>query len=260
VEMLIHDRPARRGTDAPSIDRPCRHGTLPEPFGPENPLRILLVEDEERFAAAIRRGLEAEGFIVDVVHDGIAGMRMATENAYDAIVLDILLPGENGYSVCSRLREAGNWTPILMLTALDDELDEAEGLDCGADDYITKPFSYAVLLARLRALIRRGATERPAVLEIGDLRLDPAAHRCWRAGTEVTLTTKEFALLEYLMRHPGEVLAKTELLEHVWDFAFADSSNVVEVYVGYLRKKLDRSDNATIETVRGAGYRLPAGD
>lgn len=224
-------------------------------------MRILVVEDEERLADAVRRGLEAEGFTVDVAHDGTDGLRLSRENEYDVIVLDILLPGENGYRVCSALREADNWTPILMLTALDDELDEAEGLDSGADDYLTKPFSYAVLLARLRALIRRGGSPRPAVLNIGDLRLDPATRRCWRGETEIALTTKEFALLEYLMRHGGQVLAKTTILEHVWDFAHADSSNVVEVYVGYLRKKVDTPfGKATIETVRGAGYRIMVED
>ena len=222
-------------------------------------MRILVVEDEERLAAAVRRGLEAEGFAVDVAFDGNDGFQLASSNEYDAIVLDILLPGQNGYRVCSDLRDAGNWAPILMLTALDDELDEAEALDCGADDFLSKPFSYVVLLARLRALLRRGASPRPVALEVGDLRLDPASHRCWRAGSEIALTGKEFSLLEYFMRHPGHVLAKTDILEHVWDFAFADSSNVVEVYVGYLRKKLgDSSGVPTIETVRGAGYRLVA--
>lgn len=220
-------------------------------------MRILLVDDERRFTMAVKRGLEAEGFAVDVALDGNQGLRMGQENEYDAIVLDILLPGVNGYRVCSELREGGNWAPILMLTALDDELDEAEALDCGADDFLSKPFSYVVLLARLRALLRRGTPPRPAVLKIGDLRLDPAAHLCWRGGTEIRLTTKEFTLLEYLMRHPGEVLPKTALLEHVWDFAFEDSSNVVEVYMGYLRKKLDVPfGRSSIQTVRGAGYRL----
>ncbi len=224
-------------------------------------MRILLVDDEKRFAAAVRRGLEAEGFSVDIAHDGTHGLELASSNEYDAIVLDILLPGANGYRVCSDLREAGNWAPILMLTALDDELDEAEALDCGADDYLTKPFSYVVLLARLRALVRRGASPRPAVLRVGDVRLDPAAHRCWRGETEVGLTSKEFALLEYLMRHPGEVLSKVSLLDHVWDFATSDSSNVVEVYMGYLRKKLDGSPGTSvIETVRGSGYRMTTGE
>jgi two-component system, OmpR family, response regulator len=216
-------------------------------------MRILLVDDELRFAAAVRQGLEAEGLAVDVAHDGDEGLWMAQSNAYDAIVLDILLPGLNGYRVCAELREGGDWTPILMLTALDEDLDEAEALDNGADDFLSKPFSFVVLVARLRALLRRGAPPRPAVLEVGDLRLDPAGHRCWRAGQEVELTAKQFALLECLMRHPGQVLSKTALREHVWDDAFADASNVVEVYVACLRKKLGA---ARIETIRGAGYRL----
>ena len=216
-------------------------------------MRILLVDDEQRFAAAVRQGLEAEGLAVDVAHDGDEGLWMAQSNDYDAIVLDILLPGLNGYRVCAELREGGDWTPILMLTALDEDLDEAEALDTGADDYLSKPFSFVVLVARLRALLRRGASPRPAVLEVGNLRLDPAAHRCWCAGREVNLTAKQFALLECFMRHPGEVLSKSALREHVWDYAFADSSNVVEVYVSSLRKQLG---SGRIETVRGAGYRL----
>ena len=219
-------------------------------------MRILLVDDEERFATAVRQGLEAEGLAVDLAHDGNEGLWMARSNDYDAIVLDILLPGLNGYRICAELRDGGNWTPILMLTALDEDLDEAEALDTGADDYLSKPFSFVVLVARLRALLRRGAVPRPAVLQVGDLRLDPAAHRCWRAGQEVELTTKQFALLECFMRPPGQVLSKTALREHVWDYAFADSSNIIEVYVGQLRKKLGV---ARIETIRGAGYRLVDG-
>lgn len=219
-------------------------------------MRILLVDDEQRFAAAVRQGLEAEGLAVDVAHDGDEGLWMARSNDYDAIVLDILLPGLNGYRVCAELRDGGDWTPILMLTALDEDLDEAEALDTGADDYLSKPFSFVVLVARLRALLRRGAAPRPAVLQVGDLRLDPAAHRCWRAGQEVELTTKQFALLECFMRYPGQVLSKTALREHVWDYAFADSSNIIEVYVGQLRKKLGV---ARIETIRSAGYRLVDG-
>jgi two-component system, OmpR family, response regulator len=219
-------------------------------------MRILLVDDEERFATAVRQGLEAEGLAVDLAHDGNEGLWMARSNDYDAIVLDILLPGLNGYRICAELRDGGNWTPILMLTALDEDLDEAEALDTGADDYLSKPFSFVVLVARLRALLRRGAAPRPAVLQVGDLRLDPAAHRCWRAGQEVELTTKQFALLECFMRYPGQVLSKTALRDHVWDYAFADSSNIIEVYVGQLRKKLGV---ARIETIRGAGYRLVDG-
>jgi two-component system, OmpR family, response regulator len=219
-------------------------------------MRILLVDDEERFATAVRQGLEAEGLAVDLAHDGNEGLWMARSNDYDAIVLDILLPGLNGYRICAELRDGGNWTPILMLTALDEDLDEAEALDTGADDYLSKPFSFVVLVARLRALLRRGAAPRPAVLQVGDLRLDPAAHRCWRAGQEVELTTKQFALLECFMRYPGQVLSKTALREHVWDYAFADSSNIIEVYVGQLRKKLGVG---RIQTIRGAGYRLVDG-
>ena len=219
-------------------------------------MRILLVDDEQRFAAAVRQGLEAEGLAVDIAYDGDEGLWMAQSNDYDAIVLDILLPGLNGYRVCAELRDGGDWTPILMLTALDEDLDEAEALDTGADDYLSKPFSFVVLVARLRALLRRGAAPRPAVLEVGNLRLDPAAHRCWCVGQEVDLTAKQFALLECFMRHPGEVLSKSALREHVWDYAFADSSNIVEVYVGHLRKKLGAT---RIETIRGAGYRLGDG-
>ena len=219
-------------------------------------MRILLVDDEERFATAVRQGLEAEGLAVDLAHDGNEGLWMARSNDYDAIVLDVLLPGLNGYRICAELRDGGNWTPILMLTALDEDLDEAEALDTGADDYLSKPFSFVVLVARLRALLRRGAAPRPAVLQVGDVRLDPAAHRCWRAGQEVELTTKQFALLECFMRYPGQVLSKTALREHVWDYAFADSSNIIEVYVGQLRKKLGV---ARIETIRSAGYRLVDG-
>jgi two-component system OmpR family response regulator len=219
-------------------------------------MRILLVDDEERFATAVRQGLEAEGLAVDLAHDGNEGLWMARSNDYDAIVLDILLPGLNGYRICAELRDGGNWTPILMLTALDEDLDEAEALDTGADDYLSKPFSFVVLVARLRALLRRGAAPRPAVLQVGDLWLDPAAHRCWRAGQEVELTTKQFALLECFMRYQGQVLSKTALREHVWDYAFADSSNIIEVYVGQLRKKLGV---ARIQTIRGAGYRLVDG-
>jgi len=220
-------------------------------------MRVLVVEDEKRLAAGLRNGLEAEGFAVDVALDGTDGLWMAREHPYDAIVLDIMLPGVNGYKICATLREEGVWTPILMLTAKDGELDEVEALDTGADDYLTKPFSYAVLLARLRALLRRGARERPAVLEAGDLRLDPAAKRAWRGDLEVDLTARELALLEFLLRRRGEVVSKREILEHVWDFDFEGDQNIVEVYVRHLRNKLDRPfDRVSIETVRGIGYRL----
>jgi two-component system, OmpR family, response regulator len=220
-------------------------------------MRVLLVEDEERLAGAVRQGLEEEGFSVDIAYDGADGLWRAREGSYDAIVLDIMLPKMNGFRVCSALREAGDWTPILMLTAKDGELDEAEALDTGADDFLSKPFSFVVLLARLRALLRRGAPERPAVLTAGDLRLDPAAHCCWRNGAELALTAREFSLLEFLMRRRGEVVSKTEILDHVWDPAYGGDSNIVEVYVGYLRRKVDLPfDRRTIQTVRGVGYRL----
>jgi DNA-binding response OmpR family regulator len=225
----------------------------------ERPTRVLVVEDEKGLAAGLKRGLEADGFATDVAFDGTDGLWMAREHPYDAIVLDIMLPGMNGYKVCSTLREEGVWTPILMLTAKDGEFDEAEALDTGADDYVTKPFSYLVLVARLRALIRRGAGERPAVLEAGDLRFDPGARRTWRAEVQVDLTAREMALLEFLLRHRGEVVSKREILEHVWDYDFEGDQNIVEVYVGHLRNKLDRPfERAAIETVRGAGYRLAA--
>jgi DNA-binding response OmpR family regulator len=220
-------------------------------------MKVLLVEDEPTLAGAVQRGLEAEGFTVERSGDGREGLWLATEGAYDAIVLDIMLPGLNGYMVCRQLREAHNWTPILMLTAKDGELDEAEALDTGADDFLTKPFSYVVLVARLRALIRRGKAERPSVLTAGDLRLDPAQHRCWRGHHEVRLTKRQFGLLEYLLRHAGEVVSKADILANVWDFAFEGDPNIVEVYIGYLRKKLDAPfDRASIETIRLVGYRL----
>ena len=220
-------------------------------------MRILVVEDEKALATGLKRGLEAEGFAVDVALDGPDGLWLARENAYDAIILDIMLPEVNGFQVCSTLRDEKNWTPILMLTAKDGELDEAEALDSGADDYLTKPFSYVVLLARIRALLRRDARERPAVLEAGDLKLDPASHRCWRQEEEVSLTPREFSLLEYLLRHKGEALSKAEILAHVWDFDFEGDPNIVEVYVRHLREKLDRPfGRNALQTVRGSGYRL----
>ncbi|MDQ6796666.1 MAG: response regulator transcription factor [Actinomycetota bacterium] len=223
-------------------------------------MRILVVEDEKRLAAALKRGLEQEGFAVDVTFDGTEGLWMAEEGTYDAIVLDIMLPGVNGYQVCARLREAGDWTPILMLTAKDGEFDHAEALDTGADDFLAKPFSYVVLVAHIRALLRRGAGERPSVLAAGDLRLDPAQHRCWRAEVEIALTARQFSLLEFLMRRPGEVVSKTQILGHVWDFAFEGDPNIVEVYVGYLRKKVDAPfGRRAIETLRLVGYRLDPG-
>ena len=222
-------------------------------------MRVLVVEDEKRLAAGLRKGLEAEGFAVDVALDGTDGLWMATEHPYDVIVLDIMLPGINGYKVCEALREADNWTPILMLTAKDGELDEAEALDTGADDFLTKPFSYVVLVARLRALLRRGGRERPTVLEAGDLRLDPAARKVWRGEDEIDLTAREISLLEFFLRRRGEVVSKREILDHVWDYDFEGDPNIVEVYVRHLRNKLDRPfDREAIETIRGAGYRLAA--
>lgn len=220
-------------------------------------MRVLVVEDEKRLAAGLKKGLEAEGFATDVALDGTDGLWMARENPYDAIVLDLMLPGLNGFKICSALREEGNWTPILVLTAKDGELDEAEALDTGADDYLTKPFSFAILLARLRALMRRGAPERPAVMEAGDLRFDPRSKRTWRGDTEIELTAREMSLLEFFLRNKGDVLSKREILEHVWDYDFMGDPNIVEVYVRHLRNKLDRPfSRETFQTVRGAGYRL----
>lgn len=220
-------------------------------------MRLLLVEDEVRLAAYVKQGLEADGYAVDIAADGEEGLWLARNQTYDVIVLDIMLPKLNGFRVCAQLREEGNWTPVLMLTAKDGEFDIAEALDTGADDYLTKPFSFVVLAARLRALVRRGGDRRPAVLEVGDLVLDPSSHRCRRGDIEIDLTPKEFSLLEYLMRHPGEVLSKLDILGAVWDWAFEGGPNVVEVYVGYLRRKIDRPfDRRSIETVRGVGYRL----
>jgi two-component system, OmpR family, response regulator len=218
-------------------------------------VRVLVVEDEARLAAALQRGLQAEGFAVDVAGDGLRGLDLARHGGYDAMILDVMLPGLSGYRVVRQLRAEEQWLPVLMLSAKDGEYDQADGLDCGADDYLTKPFSYVVLLARLRALLRRGARERPVVLAHGDVELDPAERRVTVGGRAVVLTAREFALLEYLMRHPGEVVSKTELLDHVWDAALETAPNAVEVYVGYLRRKIGRD---RLETVRGAGYRLAA--
>ncbi|WP_436531571.1 response regulator transcription factor [Actinoplanes sp. HUAS TT8] len=223
-------------------------------------MRVLVVEDEVAMAETIRDGLAREGFTVDLVHDGTEGLWTATENphgSYDAIVLDIMLPGLSGYEVCRQLRTREVWTPILMLTAKDGEYDQADALDLGADDYLIKPFSFVVLIARLRALIRRGAPQRPAVLRAGDLSLDPAERRVLRGDTPVSVTPREFALLEFLMRHRGQAMTKTAIIENVWDAHFDGDPNIVEVYIGYLRKKIDHPfGRAAIETVRGAGYRL----
>jgi two-component system OmpR family response regulator len=221
---------------------------------------VLLVEDEVRLAENVRRGLAAEGFVVDVAHDGAEGLFQGQVKDYDVVVLDIMLPGLNGYEVCRRLRATGVWSPVLMLTAKDGEYDQADALDLGADDYLTKPFSFLVLVARLRALIRRGAPARPTVLRAGDLALDPAARTVRRDGADISLTPREFGVLHFLMRHRGDVVSKSAILESVWDAHYEGDDNVVEVYVGYLRRKIDQPfGRHAIETVRGAGYRLAAG-
>ena len=220
-------------------------------------MRILVVEDDAKMAGLIRRGLVEDGHAADVANRAEDALWIAQATEFDAIVLDVMLPCMNGFELCARLREAGVWTPVLMLTARDSVDDRVGGLDAGADDYLIKPFAFDELLARLRALVRRGAAERPAVLVVDDLRLDPAARRVWRGGREICLSAKEFALLEAFMRHPGEVLSRLHLLERAWDMAYENRSNVIDVYVGYLRDKIDRPfDRQTLETVRGVGYRL----
>ena len=220
-------------------------------------MRLLVIEDEPTMAESLRTGLEGEGFAVDVANDGEEGLWYAAEVDYDAIVLDLMLPKINGFVVCRTLREREDWTPILMLTAKDGHLDEAEGLDTGADDYLTKPFAFVVLLARLRALLRRPGKERPTELRAGDLVLDPATHAVRRGDQPIVLTGREFAILEYLLSRAGEAVSKQEILDHVWDFAFEGGPNIVEVYVRALRKKIDLPfDRRAIVTVRGAGYRL----
>ena len=216
-------------------------------------MRVLVVEDEVRMAGLLKRALQEEGHAVDVAADGQEGLWLATENAYGAIVLDVMLPGLDGFQVCRRLRESGSWVPVLMLTARDAVGDRVRGLDAGADDYLVKPFSLLELAARLRALARRDDRVRPVILAEGDLRLDPAAKRAWRAETELHLSPKEFALLEFFLRHAGRVLTRSQIIEVVWDFAYDGGSNVVDQYVNYLRRKIGRHD---IETVRGMGYRL----
>jgi two-component system, OmpR family, response regulator len=223
-------------------------------------MRVLIVEDEVKMAAVIRRGLREEGMAVDVTERGEDALWMAGSTEYDAIVLDVMLPGIDGLETCRRLRDDGVWSPVIMLTARDAVEDRVAGLDGGADDYVTKPFSFAELLARLRALARRGPAERPVLLEVGDLRLDPATRQVWRGDREISLSAKEFALLEVFMRRPGEVLSRLQLLEHAWDYGYENRSNVVDVYIRYLREKVDRPFGAaSIETVRGAGYRLRRG-
>jgi DNA-binding response OmpR family regulator len=227
-------------------------------------VRLLVVEDEPKMARLLERGLREEGHAIDLAPNGSEAIWLASENPYDAILLDVMLPDIDGFEVCRRLRANEHWAPVLMLTARDAVPDRVAGLDAGADDYLAKPFSFSELFARLRALERRGAPERPAMLVVGDLQLDPASKRVSRGGSPIELTTKEFALLEFFMRHPGEVLSRTTILEHVWDFAFDGDSNVVDVYVRYLREKVDRPfGRSSIQTVRGSGYRLrdvPAAD
>jgi two-component system OmpR family response regulator len=222
-------------------------------------MRVLVVEDDLHMAALLRRGLEEEGHVIDVEMTGEGGLWLASEQPYDAVLLDVMLPDLDGFTVCRRLRAAGRWMPILLLTARGPVADRVEGLDAGADDYLTKPFSFDELLARLRALVRRGQAARPVVLTIGDLRLDPAERRVFRGETEIELSAKEFALLELFMRRPNEVLSRSTIIDHAWDFAYDGTSNVVDQYVRYLRDKIDRPfDRRDLETVRGSGYRLVA--
>jgi two-component system OmpR family response regulator len=220
-------------------------------------VRVLIVEDELRMASLMRRGLVQEGLAVDVAMSGEEALWMAPASDYDVIVLDVMLPGISGFETCKQLRTKGIWAPVLMLTARDSVEDRVTGLDMGADDYVVKPFAFAELLARLRALVRRGEPERPSVLEVDDLKLDPATRRVWRDKTEIQLSSKEFAVLETFMRRPDEVLSRLHLLEHAWDFAYDNRSNIVDVYIRHLRKKIDEPfGRASLETVRGAGYRL----
>jgi two-component system, OmpR family, response regulator len=235
---------------------PIRRATAPY----HRSVRVLVVEDEAKMASLLQRALEREGYAVDVTGDGVDAIWLATENDYDAIVLDVMIPPPDGFDVCRTLRERERWAPVLLLTARDSVADRVTGLDAGADDYLAKPFSFDELSARLRALTRRTVTERPTVLEAAGLRLDPAAHTVSRAEHPIDLSPKEFSLLEMFMRSPGKVLTRTELLEHVWDFAYDGTSNVIDVYIRYLRSKIDRPfDLDSIETVRGVGYRLRPG-
>ena len=220
-------------------------------------MKVLLVEDEHRLAGVVKDGLVAEGFVVDIAEDGVTGVWAATESGYDVIVLDIMLPGLNGYDVLKELRRRKVWTPVLMLTAKDGEYDQTDAFDLGADDYLTKPFSFLILLARIRALVRRGAPERPVLVSVGTLVLDPARRHVSRNGVPIALTAREYGLLLYLMRHAGDVVSKAEILDNVWDSAYEGSDNIVEVYIGYLRKKVDTPfGRRSVTTVRGAGYRL----
>ena len=224
-------------------------------------MKLLVVEDDRKIATLVKRGLEAEGFAVDVTFDGAEGLWMATEWTYDLIVLDIMLPGRNGFQICSDLRAAGNWTPILMLTAKDGDLDEAEALDSGADDYLTKPFSFPVLVARVRSVLRRaGGRGAPTPSTAGDLCIDPSSRRVWRGETEIMLTARQFDVLEFLIRRAGQVVPKQEILNGVWQYDFEGDINIVEVYIRRLRSAIDEPfGRAAIETVRGSGYRLDTG-
>jgi two-component system OmpR family response regulator len=222
-------------------------------------LKVLLVEDEHRLAGVVKEGLVDEGFVVDVVSDGITGLWAAAEYPYDVIVLDIMLPGLNGYDVLKQLRDRKVWTPVLMLTAKDGEYDQTDAFDLGADDYLTKPFNFMILVARLRALVRRGAPERPVSITVGSLVLDPARRAVTRRGVAISVTAREYGLLHYLMRNAGDVVSKAQILDNVWDSAYEGGDNIVEVYIGYLRRKLDNPFNlTTLRTVRGLGYRLDA--
>jgi DNA-binding response OmpR family regulator len=224
-------------------------------------VRVLLVEDEVDLAESLRRGLRNEGFVVDVAHDGITGAWLARENPYDVVVLDLMLPGRNGYTILEEMRAAQNWTPVLMLTAKDGEYDQTDAFDLGADDYLTKPFSFLVLVARLRALIRRGAPERPVVLTAGSLQLDPVRRTVTRRGQALELTAKEYVILQFLIQNKEKVVSKLEIMDNAWDANFEGSENIVEVYVGYLRKKIDAPFGlSTLQTVRGMGYRLVPDD
>jgi len=222
-------------------------------------VKVLLIEDDKKIAAAVKRGLEGDGFTVEVCLDGSEGLWLATEGTYDLIILDIMLPGRNGYQICAALREVGNWTPILMLTAKDGDLDEAEALETGADDYLTKPFSFPVLVAHIRALLRRATGRNPNPVSAGDLRIDPGQRKAWRGDVEISLTSRQFDVLEFLLRRAGQVLSKTEILNGVWEYDFEGDPNIVEVYIRRLRMRIDEPfGRRTIETVRGAGYRLAA--
>ena len=219
----------------------------------------MVIEDDKQLAAGLRRGLQLEGYAVDVALDGNEGEWFAQENTYDAMVVDVMLPGLSGDALCARRRETGDWTPILMLTARSGPEEESRALDAGADDFLAKPFSFMVLTARLRALVRRGTRERPSILRVDDLRLDPATHQVWRGETGIPLTPRQFALLEFLMSRAGEVVPKATILEHVWDFAYDGHPNIVEVYVRQLRQRIDEPfDRRTLQTVRLVGYRLAA--